>query len=184
MIPPDPFTAPTDPAFPSDEDVELYAIEKAARIYKRGVERNQVGWRAFHDRELQCPKWLRWLCWGFRTATTTATTTAVTQMGNDSETEGVDVNTSNNREEDVDCNKTTARRGLLDESDGLLSIPLTWYADGRNSFSETSIETIAKLFIDNDPKWEEKVIKWMILAKHQGLLSQSNLQYSSRVLGQ
>jgi len=34
------FTAPTDPAFPSDEDVELYAIEKAARIYKRGVERN------------------------------------------------------------------------------------------------------------------------------------------------
>jgi len=56
---------------------------------------------------------------GFHTATTpattTATTTAVTQMGNDSETEGVDVNTSSNREGDVDCNETTARRGLLDE---------------------------------------------------------------------
>ena len=59
------FTAPTDSVFPPAEDAELYAIEKAARVYKRGVERNQAGWRACHDRERQCPKWLRWLCWGF-----------------------------------------------------------------------------------------------------------------------
>lgn len=46
----------------------------------------------------------------------TSTTAAVTQMGNDSETERVDVNTPNNREKDAERNETSARRSLLDES--------------------------------------------------------------------
>lgn len=63
-----------------------------------------------------------------------------------------------------------------------LTIPLTQYSDGRNPFSETSLEIIAKLFVDNDPKWEEKIIQWMKIARHQGLLNTLNFEYKSIVL--
>lgn len=49
--------------FPSDEEAELYKIEKAVSGYKNAIKRNRDGWEGFRDREAACPKWLRWLYW-------------------------------------------------------------------------------------------------------------------------
>ena len=80
----------------------------------------------------------------------TSTTTAVTQMGNNSETEGMGVNTPNNREKDAERNETSARRDLLNESDGLFSFPT-----GHPPFT---------------PPLRERYISWQVLVPDETVI--------------